>query len=69
MIFSVREIVSYVSEFMTLMPGDIVCTGTPAGVGFGMTPPRFLRAGDTMRLGIDGLGEQRQHVISLDQEI
>lgn len=69
MIFGVREIVSYVSEFMTLMPGDIVCTGTPAGVGFGMTPPRFLRAGDTMRLGIDGLGEQRQRVISRDQEI
>lgn len=69
MIFGVREIVSYVSEFMTLMPGDIVCTGTPAGVGFGMKPARFLRAGDTMRLGIDGLGEQRQRVISLDKEI
>ncbi|EOH6072853.1 fumarylacetoacetate hydrolase family protein [Burkholderia cenocepacia] len=69
MIFGVREIVSYVSEFMTLMPGDIVCTGTPAGVGFGMTPPRFLRGGDTMRLGIDGLGEQRQRVISRDQGI
>ncbi|MDN7560737.1 fumarylacetoacetate hydrolase family protein [Burkholderia orbicola] len=69
MIFGVREIVSYVSEFMTLVPGDIVCTGTPAGVGFGMTPPRFLRGGDTMQLGIDGLGEQRQRVISRDQGI
>lgn len=68
MIFGVRELVSYVSEFMTLMPGDIVCTGTPAGVGLGMVPNRFLRPGDTLRLGIEGLGEQRQRVISFEQD-
>ncbi len=63
MIFSVAKIVSYVSRFMTLMPGDIIATGTPPGVGMGMKPQRFLAAGDEMRLGIDGLGEQRQQVI------
>jgi 2,4-didehydro-3-deoxy-L-rhamnonate hydrolase len=48
---------------MTLVPGDLVCTGTPAGVGLGMKPPVYLKEGDTMRLGIDGLGEQRQKVV------
>lgn len=67
MIFSVRKIVSYLSEFMTLMPGDIICTGTPAGVGLGMKPPQFLRIGDTMRLGIDGLGEQQQRVVAYEK--
>jgi 2,4-diketo-3-deoxy-L-fuconate hydrolase len=63
MIFSVAKIVSYVSRFMTLMPGDIIATGTPAGVGVGMKPPRFLKAGDQLRLGIAGLGEQQQEVV------
>jgi len=63
LIFHVAHIVSYISHFMTLMPGDIIPTGTPAGVGLGMKPPVFLKAGDTMRLGITGLGEQRQKVV------
>ncbi len=63
MIFSVAKIVSYVSKFITLMPGDVIATGTPPGVGMGMKPPRFLAPGDEMHLGIDGLGEQRQKVV------
>jgi 2,4-diketo-3-deoxy-L-fuconate hydrolase len=63
MIFSVAKIVSYVSQFMTLMPGDVITTGTPPGVGMGMKPPLFLKKGDVMTLGIDGLGEQRQVVV------
>lgn len=63
MIFSVSKIVSYVSQFMTLMPGDVITTGTPPGVGMGMKPPLFLKKGDVMKLGIDGLGEQRQEVL------
>ena len=63
MIFGVAHIVSYISQYMTLMPGDIIPTGTPAGVGLGMKPPVFLKAGDTMHLGIGGLGEQRQRVV------
>jgi 2-keto-4-pentenoate hydratase/2-oxohepta-3-ene-1,7-dioic acid hydratase in catechol pathway len=62
MIFGVREIVSYLSRFMTLLPGDVITTGTPPGVGLGMKPPRFLKAGDTVTLGVEGLGEQRQAV-------
>ena len=64
MIFDVAKIVSYVSEFMTLMPGDIITTGTPPGVGMGMKPQRFLKKGDVMTLGIQGLGEQRQEVVA-----
>ena len=64
MIFPVAHVISYISHFMTLMPGDIIPTGTPAGVGLGMKPPQFLKAGDTMRLGIEGLGEQRQRVVA-----
>jgi 2,4-diketo-3-deoxy-L-fuconate hydrolase len=60
MIFSVPVIVSYLSRFMSLQPGDVISTGTPAGVGLGLKPPKFLRAGNVVRLGIDGLGEQRQ---------
>lgn len=63
MIFSVAKIISYASRFMTLMPGDIIATGTPPGVGLGMKPPRFLTAGDDLRLGIEGLGEQHQQVV------
>ena len=64
MIFSIAKIISYVSEFMTLEPGDVITTGTPPGVGMGMKPPQFLKKGDVMTLGIDGLGEQRQDVVS-----
>ena len=64
MIFSCAKIVSYISHFMTLMPGDVIPTGTPAGVGLGMKPQRFLKPGDTMRLSIAGLGEQRQKVVA-----
>ena len=60
MIFGVKKLVSYVSHFMTLMPGDIITTGTPPGVGLGMKPPLYLKAGDTMRLSVEGLGEQNQ---------
>lgn len=63
MVFDVATLVSYVSRFMTLHPGDLICTGTPPGVGMGFKPPRFLRAGDTMRLGIEGLGEQTQRIL------
>ena len=64
MIFDVKKIVSYVSHFMQLDPGDVITTGTPPGVGLGMKPPLFLKAGDTMALGIEGLGEQRQRVVA-----
>ncbi|KQP39531.1 fumarylacetoacetate hydrolase family protein [Methylobacterium sp. Leaf106] len=63
MIFGVAELVSYISGFMTLHPGDIIATGTPPGVGLGQKPPVFLRAGQTMHLGIDRLGEQCQAVV------
>ena len=64
MIFTVAEIVSYVSQFCTLEPGDIITTGTPKGVGIGYKPPVFLRAGQTVRLGIDKLGEQQQRFVA-----
>jgi len=54
---------------MTLHPGDLICTGTPPGVGMGFKPPRFLRAGDTMRLGIEGLGEQTQRVLPYTRSV
>ena len=60
MIFTVRQIVSYMSQFMKLMPGDIIATGTPSGVGMGMKPQRFLQPGDVMELEVEGLGKQRQ---------
>ncbi len=60
MIFGVAFLVSYVSQFMTLLPGDVLSTGTPAGVGLGFKPPRYLRPGDVCELGIEGLGTQRQ---------
>jgi 2,4-didehydro-3-deoxy-L-rhamnonate hydrolase len=64
MIFSMAKCVSYVSQFMTLLPGDILTTGTPPGVGTGMKPPTFLNVGDVVTLGIEGLGEQRQEIIA-----
>ncbi len=66
-IFSCAHIVSYISHFLTLQPGDVIPTGTPAGVGLGMKPQRFLRPGDVMRLGVAGLGEQRQRVIAYEE--
>ncbi|MCH9051365.1 MAG: fumarylacetoacetate hydrolase family protein [Proteobacteria bacterium] len=63
MIFGVATLVSYISKCMTLLPGDVISTGTPPGVGLGRTPPRYLKPGDVMRLGIGGLGEQRLKVV------
>ena len=64
MVFGCAHLVSYISQFMTLLPGDIITTGTPPGVGLGMKPPVYLKPGDVMTLGIEGLGEQRQRVIA-----
>lgn len=64
MIFGVASIVSYMSQFMKLMPGDIIATGTPEGVGMGMKPQRFLKPGDVMELTVEGLGTQRQEVVA-----
>ncbi len=66
MIFDVRYLVWYLSQFMVLEPGDLIDTGTPPGVGMGLTPPTFLRAGDVMALGIDHLGTQRQRLVAAD---
>lgn len=60
LIFKIPFLVSYLSRFMTLLPGDVISTGTPAGVGLGFNPPQYLRVGDTVELGIDGLGIQKQ---------
>ncbi|WP_018689568.1 fumarylacetoacetate hydrolase family protein [Ahrensia kielensis] len=60
MVYNVKHLVSYLSQFMTLYPGDVISTGTPPGVGMGFNPPRYLKAGDEIRLGIEGLGEQTQ---------
>lgn len=62
LVFAVPMLVSYISQFMTLLPGDVISTGTPAGVAMGHKPPRFLQDGDVVALGIDGLGESRQHL-------
>lgn len=64
MIFGVAHVVSYMSQFMVLEPGDLITTGTPPGVGMGFKPPRYLKAGDKIRLGIEGLGEQNQKVVA-----
>ncbi|MCC7320040.1 MAG: fumarylacetoacetate hydrolase family protein [Rubellimicrobium sp.] len=64
MVYGVAFLVSYLSQFMTLHPGDVISTGTPPGVGLGMKPPRYLRAGEVVELGIEGLGSQRQDVIA-----
>jgi 2,4-diketo-3-deoxy-L-fuconate hydrolase len=64
MVFGVAHLVSYISRYMTLMPGDVISTGTPAGVGLGLKPPTYLRAGDVIELGIEGLGRQRQRVLA-----
>jgi 2-keto-4-pentenoate hydratase/2-oxohepta-3-ene-1,7-dioic acid hydratase in catechol pathway len=62
MVYGVRFLVSYLSRFMSLQPGDIISTGTPSGVGMGQKPQIFLRPGNVIRLGVEGLGEQTQHV-------
>ncbi|MDF3983180.1 fumarylacetoacetate hydrolase family protein [Luteibacter sp. PPL201] len=64
MVFGVAALVSYISRYMTLMPGDVISTGTPAGVGLGLKPPTYLKPGDVIELGIDGLGRQRQQVVA-----
>ena len=64
MVFGVARLVSYLSQFMSLRPGDIISTGTPPGVGLGLKPPVFLKPGDVMTLGIEGLGQQRQEVVA-----
>ena len=64
MVYGVKFLVSYLSQFMSLHPGDVISTGTPPGVGLGMKPPQFLKAGDVVELGIAGLGQQRQDVIA-----
>jgi 2-keto-4-pentenoate hydratase/2-oxohepta-3-ene-1,7-dioic acid hydratase in catechol pathway len=66
MVFGVAHLIGYLSRFMTLLPGDVISTGTPPGVGHGRRPPVYLRPGDSMRLGVDGLGEQRQRVAASD---
>jgi 2-keto-4-pentenoate hydratase/2-oxohepta-3-ene-1,7-dioic acid hydratase in catechol pathway len=62
MVFDVPTLVSYLSQFMTLLPGDIISTGTPAGVGLGLDPPQYLKPGDVVELGIDGLGQAQQRI-------
>jgi 2-keto-4-pentenoate hydratase/2-oxohepta-3-ene-1,7-dioic acid hydratase in catechol pathway len=64
MIFPVAFLISHISHFMTLMPGDVIATGTPSGVGMGAKPPEFLKPGDVLDLGVEGLGQQRQHVVA-----
>ncbi|MFI4948058.1 MAG: fumarylacetoacetate hydrolase family protein [Alphaproteobacteria bacterium] len=64
LIFGIEHIVSYVSQFMTLLPGDVIPTGTPSGVAMGFKPPRFLKAGDTMRVAVEGLGEQNSRLVA-----
>jgi 2-keto-4-pentenoate hydratase/2-oxohepta-3-ene-1,7-dioic acid hydratase in catechol pathway len=63
-IFNLPHLISYTSQFMTLLPGDIISTGTPAGVGLGMKPPIYLKAGDVVELGIEGLGESKQNLVA-----
>ena len=67
MVFGVAHLVSYISQFMILEPGDVITTGTPPGVGLGMKPPRFLNVGDTMSLGVEGLGRQAQRVVAWEK--
>ncbi len=63
-VFNIQHVVSYISQFMTLLPGDIISTGTPFGVGLGLTPPKYLKAGDVVALGIEGLGSSKQKCVS-----
>ena len=65
MLFTIRQLISYTSRFMTLLPGDVLATGTPSGVAMGMNPPKYLQAGDFVECGIEGLGELAQRVVAL----
>ncbi|MFM9075029.1 MAG: fumarylacetoacetate hydrolase family protein [Bacteroidota bacterium] len=67
LVFNVPHLISYISRFMTLLPGDVISTGTPAGVGLGLKPPTYLKPGDVIELGIEGLGSATQHVISWEE--
>ena len=67
LIFSVDHVISYLSQFMTLLPGDVISTGTPAGVGMGMNPEKYLKPGDVVELGIDGLGSSKQNVVAYEE--
>ena len=67
LIFGIPALVSYLSQFMTLLPGDVISTGTPAGVGLGLDPPRYLKPGDVVELGIEGLGRSRQRAVAFEQ--
>ena len=66
MVFPVAQLVSYVSRFMSLQPGDVISTGTPAGVGHGHRPPRYLHPGDVVEMGIAGLGAQRSAIVAAE---
>ena len=66
LIFGVDHIISYLSQFMSLLPGDVISTGTPAGVGMGMDPEVYLKPGDVVELGIDGLGSSKQNVVAFE---
>ncbi len=68
LIFNIPFVISYVSQFMTLLPGDIISTGTPAGVGLGMSPQVYLKPGDVVELGIDGLGSSKQHLVAYTKQ-
>lgn len=69
LVFGVRQVVSYLSRFFELEPGDVIATGTPAGVGLGLKPPQFLKAGDVVKLGIDGLGVQEQQIVGWETRV
>ncbi len=66
LIFGIPALVSYLSQFMTLLPGDVISTGTPAGIGLGLEPPRYLKPGDVVELGIDNLGTSRQQAVAFE---
>jgi 2-keto-4-pentenoate hydratase/2-oxohepta-3-ene-1,7-dioic acid hydratase in catechol pathway len=68
LVFSIPELIAYISRFMTLLPGDVISTGTPPGVGLGFKPPIYLKPGDVMELGIEGLGTMRQETIAFSLE-
>ena len=67
-IFNVQEVISHISEFMTLLPGDIISTGTPFGVGLGLNPPKYLKEGDEVELGIEGLGTSKQKCVAFKND-
>ena len=69
MVFQIPFLISYITQFMTLLPGDIISTGTPFGVGLGFNPPRYLKPGDVVELGAEGLGTQKQNLISFKEAV